>query len=132
MPPEENPSPGSPQDWLKHALSDFYLGKEGQNEFVLFDTLCFHFQQAGEKALKALLISKNISFPKTHNLNTLFKLLPVDMEIPETIKKASRLTEFSVAARYPVGLEPATEEEYNQALKLAENLVSWVRKQIQN
>ena len=37
------------------------------------DTVCFHAQQCAEKYLKAFLVQKSISFPKTHDLRVLMK-----------------------------------------------------------
>ena len=49
MPPEK----GSPQDWLIHAESDLQLAATGKLPKVLYETLCFHAQQAVEKAVKS-------------------------------------------------------------------------------
>lgn len=38
------------------------------------DVCCFHAQQAAEKYLKAYLISRQIKFPKTHDLKALLNL----------------------------------------------------------
>ncbi len=48
--------PGSPEDWMHHARSDLAVAKIGRNNDVLFETLCFHAQQAVEKSLKAVSI----------------------------------------------------------------------------
>ncbi len=60
------------RNWLIKANNDIRII---QNEFSLpesklvTDGICFHSQQAVEKFLKSYLISKNIEFSKTHNLN---------------------------------------------------------------
>src|SRR6266478_6775118 len=40
------------------------------------DTVCFHAQQCVEKYIKALLVFRAISFPKTHDIDKLRSLLP--------------------------------------------------------
>ncbi len=40
------------------------------------------------------------------------------------------LTDYAVEARYPGGREPVSEEEYEEALKLAETIYEWVSKTI--
>ncbi|MBU0899268.1 HEPN domain-containing protein [bacterium] len=42
-----------PEEWLKSALSDLKLGKLGkENGDILEEQICFHTQQAAEKAVK--------------------------------------------------------------------------------
>ena len=44
--PLDPPTPGSPEDWLRHARSDLALAQQWQVPDVLLATLCFHAQQA--------------------------------------------------------------------------------------
>ena len=62
---------GDPADWIRHALSDLSLAKIEKPENVLWEELCFHAQQAAEKALKAVLILNNIPFKKLTALECL-------------------------------------------------------------
>ena len=73
---------GSPQDWLIHAESDLQLAATGKSPKVLYETLCFHAQQAVEKALKAVLIANNVPSTKTHNIGSLLGMLPVNVAFP--------------------------------------------------
>jgi len=50
-PPRKARFPVAPDDWLKHAASDLKLGNLGRDQDVLPEQLCFHAQQATEKAL---------------------------------------------------------------------------------
>jgi HEPN domain-containing protein len=46
-------------EWIKRSKSNLERAKAGQvSEDILFEDLCFDCQQSVEKALKALLISK--------------------------------------------------------------------------
>lgn len=76
----ENNHSGSPESWLQYANSDLELARISKPQNVLFETLCFHAQQAAEKAIKALLIAKKITFPKTHSIRMLLDLLPPEVK----------------------------------------------------
>ena len=124
MPPEV-PAPGSPGDWLRYAYSDLELAGVERSSRVLLEALCFHAQQAAEKALKAVLIACGISFPRTHNVRTLLDLLPQDIILPADVEVAASLTDYAVLSRYPGDVEPVTEEEYQEAVRLAGVVVLW-------
>ncbi len=63
-PPAKKRTPTTPEDWMIHALSDLKLAQLGkENEDVLHEQICFHTQQAVEKALKAVLLFCKIDFP---------------------------------------------------------------------
>ena len=50
---------GSPEDWIVHAKSDLtfaVLAQENRTADILSSQICFHAQQAAEKALKAVLL----------------------------------------------------------------------------
>jgi hypothetical protein len=61
MPPERF-SPDDPREWLNRARSNLALAK-AQIPDVYLEDLCFDAQQAAEKALKALLIKREVVFP---------------------------------------------------------------------
>jgi len=126
MPPEE-PTAGSPADWLRHAQSDLELAGVKPPEGVLWEGLCFLTQQATEKAIKAVLLRAGIPFPKTHSIGTLLDLLPDRIELPGTMADASELTEYAVMTRYPGAHEPVTQEDHRRALAIARSIVQWAR-----
>lgn len=49
--------------------------------------ICFHAQQAAEKAIKALLTANGRPFPKTHHLPTVVRLLPRHVDIGLTTEE---------------------------------------------
>jgi HEPN domain-containing protein len=68
-----------------------------------------------EKALKALLVFKNIRFDYTHNIGLLIKALEdKSIEVPDNIKEAASLSVFAVTTRYPGDYEPVTKEEFHE------------------
>lgn len=74
-PKHEKTAPGSPSQWMAHAESDLRMARLGaEDSAVLREQVCFHAQQAAEKALKAILLSRNIEFPYTHDIKGLLKI----------------------------------------------------------
>jgi HEPN domain-containing protein len=116
----------TPLRWLSHARADLALAQTPLPPGGLYEHLCFHAQQAAEKALKAVLIAYDINFPFTHNIQLLIDLLPASLTLPETISVAAELTPYSVTTRYPGEVEKVTEEERDQAVQTAKTVVDWV------
>lgn len=83
--PSENNYPGSAEEWMRHARSDLELARTKPPPSVLLEALCFHAQQAAEKALKAILVSRAMLVPKTHNIGTLLDILTDYITVPEEI-----------------------------------------------
>ena len=50
--------------------------------------------------------------------------------MPEEIKPAIELTHYASTTRYPGHFEPATEEDYHRALRIAERVVAWAEANI--
>ena len=104
--PRSEDRPGSPDDWLSHARSDLALAEISPPENVMLEGLCFHAQQAVEKAIKALLISYNLEFPRTHNIGAPLDLLPDTVLVPSEVEESVSLTAYAVMTRYPGDTEP--------------------------
>ncbi|MBI3799259.1 MAG: HEPN domain-containing protein [Deltaproteobacteria bacterium] len=121
-----------PQEWLNRAKSNLVRAKEDiRLSGVFLEDLCFDAQQATEKAIKAVLIRRNIQFPYVHDLMALLALIEKEGEsLPEPVKQAGRLTRFAVVTRYPGLEEPVTREEYERAVIIAEAVVQWAGKQV--
>lgn len=119
------PERGSPADWLRFAQSDLDDAAGPPRRRVLFETLCFHAHQAVEKSLKAVLVAEGIPFPRTHNLKILLELLPPEPCLPADVADVAKLTDYAVSARYPGIEEPVSEEEYREAVRLAQKVVEW-------
>jgi HEPN domain-containing protein len=93
-----------PQEWLTKADEDFLFAevnlKEGRN---FFPQICFHFQQAAEKYLKAFIVAKEIEFKKIHDLALLLKMaVSVDPCLEDLRDECEYLGAFYIEARYPV------------------------------
>ena len=120
--------PDDPQEWLSRARSSLAIARAGTNiSGVRLEDLCFNTQQAVEKALKGLLIHLHQEFRYTHDLAELLaQLEEAGQEVPDRIRWAVDLTDYAVATRYPGALEPVTQEEYKEAVAIAEEVVRWV------
>lgn len=120
--------PDNPVEWLNRAKSSMALAKQRSRE-IYSEDLCFQAQQAAEKAIKAVYISKKLSFPYIHDISQLLAALEKEgVIIPTDIKTASTLTLYAAQTRYP-GLEgPVSDKEYQKALVLAERVVVWAEK----
>lgn len=124
MQPERLP-PDDPREWLNRARSNLIRARTEAPGIYLED-LCFDAQQAAEKALKAVLIHRGVTFPYVHDLAELLtSLLQAGEAIPEAVKEAGRLTRFAIVTRYPGVSEPVTHEEYRQAVAIAESVLRW-------
>ncbi|HEX2954063.1 MAG TPA: HEPN domain-containing protein [Bacillota bacterium] len=119
--------------WLKRAISSLEKAKIGKiSDALFYEDLCFDCQQAAEKALKAFLIYKDITFPKTHSLNMLIALgKGQNIQVPVEIESAVILNDYAVETRYPGEYEAVTEAEYLQAVDIAKKVVHWVSEELQ-
>lgn len=120
--------------WLQRAKSNLARAKQGrQSEDILFEDLCFDAQQAAEKALKALLLYLNLDYPRTHSIGHLLSLIERrgKIPIPQEVREAVTLTDYAVTTRYPGDWDPVDEEEYQEAVRLAEATYNWVLEEIE-
>jgi HEPN domain-containing protein len=124
MLPDRRP-PDDPREWLNRARSNLVRART-RLPGVYLEDLCFDAQQAAEKAIKAVLIARDIAFPYIHDLARLLTLLEQGGEvIPPPVREAARLTRFAVASRYPGVAEPVTAAEYEDAVATAATVVAW-------
>jgi HEPN domain-containing protein len=76
------------------------------SERVPWDAVCYHAQQAAEKALKAVLAFRDADIPRTHDLLALLAACSsAGCPLDHSRADADLLNPFSTAARYP-GLAP--------------------------
>ncbi len=123
-PPERFP-PDDPREWLNRAKSSLAMARNRVPDAYLED-LCFGTQQAAEKAIKAVMISRNIDFPYVHDLALLLSILEEDGEnVPDEVRRATRLTPYAVDTRYPSVEQPVSEQDYRDAIGIAEAVIQW-------
>jgi HEPN domain-containing protein len=117
-----------PLAWVTRAEEDFLLARTAlRRKQPLASGACFHAQQCAEKYMKALLISKDAEFPKTHDLlllNNLCSTNGVFLEIDP--KHLNTLTDYAVRTRYP-GNDPSAEDA-REAIEVAKLVRRFARK----
>jgi HEPN domain-containing protein len=91
------------EQWLDKATADFEAAEQLCGQSGRFrGIVAFHCQQAVEKYLKALLIQRQVEFPKTHDIAKLLdRVAAVDLATAQSLRDAEALTPFGVEARYP-------------------------------
>ncbi len=118
---------GSPDEWMAHAISDLRLARLAAGDaLVQREQACFHAQQAAEKAIKAVLLFKKTAFPLTHDIETLLEIAEkIGIPLSDKLQEASLLTPYAVETRYPGTWADVTEEDLNEAIRVAETTVTW-------
>ena len=124
-------APGSAADWLARAKGDLAIAKAPLPQGAFYEDLCFHAQQAAEKALKAVYQHNGWVFRYTHDLDELISgMNRQGIDVPEEIVEADILTRFALESRYPHLGEEVIEAEYREAVRQAETMIAWAEKQI--
>jgi HEPN domain-containing protein len=115
------------KSWIAHAEEDFSAANAlFRLRKPLLSGACFHAQQSAEKYLKALLILKDVDFPKTHDLPTLNTLCNnAGIITGFDPQQLVDLSEYAVHRRYP-GSQP-TREETKEAIKIAKTVRKFAR-----
>ena len=123
------------QLWLEFAnadleTADFLYEKQYPRQLEI---ICYHCQQAGEKAIKALYIAKEIpgGIPRKHDLWFLLEQMKNVVDIPESIYDAAeKLDPYAIVFRYP-GETRVDDYRAKQAIGLAEAIIDWVNQNIE-
>jgi len=118
--------------WLEKADHDLITARQ---TLLLSDgptdTVCFHAQQASEKALKALLTFHRVSFPKVHELVLLLDMAVAHLPDLEAFRESlAEMSNYAVEVRYPDDWFEPSREEAVQSLAVAEEVVIKVRQKI--
>jgi HEPN domain-containing protein len=94
-----------------------------------WEDLCFHAQQAAEKAIKAVYQKYGLEFRYTHDLGELLAWLKdQEVPIPPEVEEAQILTVYASESRYPGLAEPVTNDEYREAIRQASGVVRWAER----
>ena len=120
--------------WLDAAREDIDVAERLAKDGVALKSVCYHSQQAAEKALKAGLVIDGKSPPRTHNLETLRRLMTRrggwDQLKPEW--DLQRLTDWEVSGRYPDPTLPPTVKEAHAMLALAKDIMRVITEQFES
>lgn len=120
------------REWLAKADNDL---KTASHTLTLgkgcpTDTVCFHAQQCVEKHIKALLVFRATSFPKTHDISVLRALLPPKLRPKLHIKIQRILTSYATDLRYPFAGPDVPLPEARKAVAIARRVRKEVRKHL--
>lgn len=116
------------QAWLDFARMDYDAAHTLFNHHPRpCEIICYHCQQAAEKAIKALFIFFNIpgGIPRKHDLSFLLNQLRNQTDISkELIMCADMLSMYGVISRYPNEIQ-VDELRTRLALQHAEAILQW-------
>jgi len=114
--------------WLVKAKRDVLMAERAAHGSpAIPDGAVFHCQQAAEKALKAFLTWNDRTFRKTHQLQELvLRCADIDGEFQTLRGAAETLTPYAVDFLYPGTMPEPTQEEAEEALDLARQVLSFV------
>ena len=122
--------PDDPREWLRRAHSNLAIAISvipGAD----FADLCFDAQQAAEKAVKAVFVCRGETFPFSHDLGRLLRLLSRNgVKIPKYVSAAKELTRFAFKTRYPGEFDRVTKRAYRRAVRIATSVVGWAERQV--
>lgn len=133
MKPEDSGKlPGSPAQWMSYAESDLRLARLAAGDpSIRREQVCFHAQQAAEKAIKAVLLSQHIEFPLTHDLEELLEIArSKGIELSDEVREAGLLTPYAVETRYPGLWSEISDADLREAMRIAELTIAWAHEKI--
>jgi HEPN domain-containing protein len=126
--------PAIVREWLEKADEDFGFARSSMlQESAFHAQICFHFQQAAEKYLKAFIIAKGLGFSKVHDLVHLLRICTAQSSAFCGLEEdCIFLNTAYIETRYPVHWPiNYTRETAEQALTSAERIAKVVRDQVQ-
>lgn len=121
-------------EWLERAKEDFEFASANLRDpkTDYFGPICFHFQQAAEKYLKAYIVAKKLRFEKVHDLDALRQICEKSDESFSSVKQdCIFLSDFYLEARYPL-IVPVeiTRADAENAQQTAEKIRDLVREKL--
>jgi HEPN domain-containing protein len=119
--------------WVEKAKEDFgYASSSIEEGMEYYPQICWHFQQAAEKYLKAYIVAHDLEFRKVHDLAALLKICERKLEAFSSLLDSCKyLQKFYVEARYPVAWEiKYSRDDAIKAKEAAQNIIEFVDKQL--
>ncbi|MGE5558829.1 MAG: HEPN domain-containing protein [Bacillota bacterium] len=116
------------KSWLAKATNDLKTAERIiDSDDPLSDIACYHSQQCAEKALKAFLTSKEVTFEKTHDLVALNVLCrKIDAKFIEINETCILLMPYAVETCYPGSLDGFSVDEARNAIQNARIVLDFV------
>ena len=118
-------------EWLKKADEDFNFASlnldDPSNPF--YAQICYHFQQASEKYLKAYIVAYKLKFMKIHDLLELLRICTErEASFSSLSQECEFLTDYYIDTRYPVCWPTkVNRKEAKEAKSFAEKIGDFVK-----
>ncbi len=91
------------EEWLAKADEDYGFATSAIEDSPYHAQICFHYQQAAEKYLKAFIVAHELEFKKVHDLVELLNTCRVKEPLLSKIEEECNfLSRFYIDTRYPV------------------------------
>ncbi|MCM1387657.1 MAG: HEPN domain-containing protein [Bacillus sp. (in: Bacteria)] len=118
------------REWYDMAVVDLGVAKHLYDTYYPkpLEIICYHCQQAAEKAIKALIMYCGVEggMPKLHDLSFLLNQIKNKIQIEDRYYDyADTLTPYGVSVRYPNELF-LEEKHAKEALEFSSEILIWV------
>lgn len=117
--------------WFEFASQDLKMAELAMEEKI-YNQVCFHSQQAVEKALKGYLEKKATLPPRTHKLVDIVSLIKLE-ELKNLKEELTLLDRFYIPTRYPDALPGSfpeglpNEKDAKEALAIARKIMKIIK-----
>jgi len=119
------------KDWMAQAQRDLeHARKDVQDGY--HEHACFEAQQAAEKAVKSVYLSRNADAWGHHVSKLLVNMEGMASSLPsDLLNDAKTLDQYYIPTRYPNGFEAGapmdffTEEQASDAVRRADKIIRW-------
>lgn len=125
-----------PKQWLDRATEDLTVARLVLKEQHTAHT-CFLSQQCIEKALKAYLLAKTNSYPRTHKLVDLLVLCQqIEPAIDQYLTDCTIIDQYYIPTRYPDGIPGGTasgipgQREAEEATTVAQKILDFITEKL--
>ncbi|GHV26859.1 hypothetical protein FACS1894167_00870 [Synergistales bacterium] len=127
------PNPEMANQWRSCAKTDYDVAVHDTTFCPIpIEIICYHSQQAAEKALKSVLVYHDEEVPRIHDLYRILELcLKHEPDLRKLSTQAKRLTKYAVLTRYPNEID-IEETDMRLALEDAEIIVNTISSLWQN
>ncbi|MBI5208284.1 MAG: HEPN domain-containing protein [Candidatus Firestonebacteria bacterium] len=120
------------KEWLIKADEDFDFASSVIEDSPYYAQICFHFQQAAEKYLKAFIVANELEFLKIHDLIELLNIcLSKESALVKIQDDCIFLSRYYIDTRYPVHWPTNyTKEDAIKSQDAAKNIADIIKKNI--
>jgi len=120
------------KEWIEKAEEDYGFACASIESTNYFAQVCFHFQQAAEKYLKAFVVANKLEFRAVHNLLELLETCKQkETGIKELEQACHFLNPFYIDTRYPVHWPAHYDRDTaDQAKEMTDKIRGWVKKSL--